>query len=287
MGNSNSKSNLNEEFKNNKEGNKELIFTFLFMTHGSIRNLTLTTEHQNTFDSCRLFSKAGEFICIDSIPNYSALDTNLHIDSTESTFDRINKSLKTTPLPSITYDKSLSIKSWTELFFPDNYGIFLMSVNKKENGIYKYINLFPKELNLLYISELKKLADVFGTNVPELNSEIFDSSGKANDLNFTEWSGIQLSDNKEIIMKIKMSKFVEIIKNIVGTNNFFNLIDYSCSINRTRNLLDKPKYYVTESINEENAAGEKIWGGKKVNKKRKNTNLKQKRINKNKTKRRC
>ena len=56
---------------------------------------------------------------------------------------------------------------------------------------------------------------------------------------------------------------------------------------KVSNTSDKPKYYVTESINEENAAGEKIWGGKKVNKKRKNTNLKQKRINKNKTKRRC
>jgi hypothetical protein len=287
MGNSNSKINFNEEFKNNNEGNKELIFTFLFMTHGSIRNLTLTTEHQNTFDNCRLFSKAGDFICIDSIPNYSVLNTNLHINSTEPTFDRINKSLKTTPLPTITYDKTLSIKSWTELYFPDNYGIFLMSVNKKENGLYKYINLFPKELNLLYISELKKLADVFGTNVPELDNENFNINGNANDLNFTEWSGIQLSDNKEIIMKIKMSKFVEIIKNIVGTNNFFNLIDYSCSINRTRNLLDKPKYYVTEPINEENAAGEKIWGGKNKNKKRKNTNLKQKKNNKNKTKKKC
>ena len=280
----NSSSNLNHEFKNNTEGKEGLIFTFFIMTHGSIRNLTLTPEDQNIFNNCRLFSKAGDFVCIDSIPNYSALNNNLHIDSSEPTFDRINKSLKTTPLPSITYDKTLRIKSLMELYFPDNYGIFLMSVNKKENGIYKYINLFSKELNLLYISELKKMAHTFGTNVPELNSENFDSNGNANDFDFTQWSGIQLSDNKEIIMKIKMSKFVEIIKQIVGPNNFFNLIDYSCSVNRTRNLLDKPKYYFTEPINEENAAGEKKWGGKNKRKgkgKRKNTILK-KRI-KNKT----
>jgi hypothetical protein len=258
----NSSSNLNIDFKNNNHKNEGLIFTFLIMTHGSIRNLTLTTEHQNIFNNCRLFSKAGEFICIDSIPNYSALNTNLHIDSTEPTFDRINKSLKITPLPTITYDKTLRIKSFMELYFPDNYGIFLMSVNKKENGVYKYINLFSKELNLLYISELKKLSHIFGTNVPNLNSEIFDSNGNANDFDFTEWTGIELSNNKEIIMKIKMSKFVEIIKQIVGPNNFFNLIDYSCSVNRTRSLLDKPKYYFTEPINEENAAGEKKWGGK-------------------------
>ena len=67
-------------------------------------------------------------------------------------------------------------------------------------------------------------------------------------------------------MKIKMSKFIEIIKSIVGDDNYFNIIDYSCSVNVTD---VKKRNYNIQPLDIENIAGEKKWGGKRKNTKTK------------------
>jgi hypothetical protein len=271
-----------------------LVFTFALNLHGSIRNLELTAENQTIFDNCRLFSRAiaGDakdiatnnscMVRNSDKPNYDALEYKLHRDSDKSTFDIILESEdnQIRPLPRITYDKMLGVTN--DLIDLFQHGIYLISVNEKqEDGLFKFKpQLFPGLLNLLYVDQFKKFASFFGTNINNFDSENFEST--YNDLDFRLWTGIELSKNKKKIMKIKMSKFVEIIKSIVGADNYFNLIDYSCSVNVTN---VKTRNYNIQPLDIENIAGEKKWGGKRrMTNKRKMTKTNKKRLIKRKNK---
>jgi hypothetical protein len=240
---------------------KNLVFTFVLDLHGSTRNLELTAENQTTFDNCRLFSKSGDFCTIRAFdkPNYKMLEDKLHKDSEKPTIDIILESEENQiiPLPRITYDKMLSVTGFMDLNIY-KYGIYLISVNEKENGLFKFKPFFPRLLNLLYVDDFKEFARFFGTNINNFGSEYFNKDN--DDTGFSIWSGIELSQDKKIIMKIKMSKFIEIIKLIVGDDNYFNLIDYSCSVNVT-NI--KKRDYNIQPLDIENIAGEKKWGGKR------------------------
>lgn len=255
-----------------------LIFTFVLDLHGSVRNLELTAENQITFDNCRLFSRAivGDSKVIEpnsscmvrsfDTPDYKALEDKLHRDSEKSTFDIILESEKNQvmPLPRITYDKMLSVTGFMDLNIY-KYGIYLISVNEKQtNGLFKYKPLFPRLLNLMYTDDFKEFARVFGININNFGSEYFNRDN--DDTGFSIWTGIELSKDKKNIMKIKMSKFIEIIKSIVGADNYFNLIDYSCSVNVTS---VKKRDYNIQALDIENIAGEKKWGGKRKNTKTK------------------
>lgn len=259
-----------------------LIFTFVLDLHGSVRNLELTAENQITFDNCRLFTRArvGDSKVIDpnsscmvsffDTPNYKSLEDKLHKDSEKSTYDIILESEKNQvmPLPRITYDKMLSVTGFMDLNVY-KYGVYLISVNEKQtNGLFKFKPIFPRLLNLLYVDDFKEFARFFGTNINNFGSEYFNRY--SNDTSFKEWSGIELSydkfDKEEIIMKIKMSKIIEIIKSIVGDDNYFNIIDYSCSVNVTD---VKKRNYNIQPLDIENIAGEKKWGGKRKNTKTK------------------
>jgi hypothetical protein len=273
--------NLSDSISIDIKKPNNLVFTFALNLHGSIRNLELTAENLTTFDNCRLFSRAiagnskdistnnSCMVRSSDKPNYEALEDNLHRDSYKSTFDIIleSENNQITPLPRITYDKMLSITN--NLIDSFQYGIYLISVNEKqEDGLFKFKpQLFPGLLNLLYVDQFKKFASFFGTNINNFDSEIFEST--YNDLDFRLWTGIELSKNKKKIMKIKMSKFIELIKSIVGSDNYFNLIDYSCSVNVTNVNI---KGYNIQPLDIENIAGEKKWGGKrrmtKTNKRR-------------------
>ena len=110
------------------------------------------------------------------------------------------------------------------------------------------------------MNDLVKFSDFFGGVIPEMHSvKLLQNMVPKN------WSGIYLNDDRENILDIKMSKFVEIIKNIlggVGKKIKINLIDYSCS-----------KYYANKSLtcefpgsDIENFAVEHKFGGKRKNK---------------------
>ena len=209
-------------------------------------------------------------------PNYKALEDKLHRDSDKSTYDIILESEENQvmPLPRITYDKMLSVTGFMDLNIY-KYGIYLISVNEKQtNGLFKFKQLFPRLLNLMYIDDFKEFARVFGININNFGSEYFNRDN--DDTGFSIWSGIELSKDKKNIMKIKMSKFIEIIKSIVGADNYFNLIDYSCSVNVTG---VKKRDYNIQPLDIENIAGEKKWGGKrKMTKTNKKKIIKRKRL---------
>lgn len=168
----------------------------------------------------------------------------------------------------------------------DHYGIFLISVHEKiSDDEFKYIkvddsekvNGYDRMLNLLNMDDLVKFSNFFGGVVPEMNSAIFTKNMVPKN-----WSGIHLNEDRTFILSIRMSKFVEIIKNIlqyVGKKIKINLIDYSCS-----------KYYANNSLtcefpgsDIENFAIEHKFGGKRKNKTKRKIRKNVKKVNRKMT----
>jgi hypothetical protein len=245
----------------------DLIFTFFIHLHGAIIKLNLTSDEEQLFDICRMFSKTGS-TCY-SYNNYDELVNNdiiilkeqLQQNLKSSTYDTIDECIQQKIKP--VYQKEIQSLSYSELIYDsskdtkedkdfiisnccktisrinhdkiftsqpdDSLGIFLLSVHKKElDGSLLYVPIDLKYTqNLLFIDKLQQFARIFGGIVPELNSMSFDRKKSLN-----QWSGIELSSNREKIEKLKLSKFIEIIQRILKNtrkNCKFNIIDYSCS----------------------------------------------------------
>ena len=263
----------NESVAINIPRQNNLIFTFMFFLHGGIVNLELSQEDYKIFKNCRLFSETTNFGRTCSNPDIDYMKQTLQKNIKGSTYDIFVKRARETesgikPLVTITYDKMFGVNDESEIngWF-DGYGIYLLSVHERIEGInvYKDISNGSNQLlNLLKIKDLEKFASVFGN---EIGSRL------------RIGTQIVLSSEGDFIFKIKMSKFIELIKSIVGENNYFNLLDFSCSVNKT----DQPvRFYNTQIADIENMSGEELWGGKK-NKTQKIKNKKNKK-NKSKTK---
>lgn len=181
------------------------------------------------------------------------------------------------PVSIINFDKALIRHSDY-----DYYGIFLISVHEKiSDDEFKYIrvddsekvNGYDRMLNLLNMDDLMKFINFFGGVIPEMHSATFTQNMVPKN-----WSGIYLNEDRTFILSIRISKFVEIIKNIlkhVGKKIKINLIDYSCS-----------KYYANKSLtcefpgsDIENFAVEHKFGGKRKNKTKRKRRKNVKKVN--------
>lgn len=256
---------------------QNLIFTFVFFLHGSIYNLELSEKDLQIFDNCRLFSETYDFTTTCSIPDIEYVIKKMQQPIYGPTYDIfVKRGLETSsilrPLARITYDKLLGIHKQYEKF-THKYGIFLVSVHEKIDGINVYKDMFPRVLNFLIVDDFIFFARVFGMNISKFSTEMY--IVPSTDFSFKLWSGIELSPDGKLIMKIKLSKLIEIIKMIVGPNNYFNLLDFSCSVNKTD---VKIRDYNITAADIENMAGEEIWGGKKNKKRNKKCKTKNKRF---------
>jgi hypothetical protein len=257
---------------------RNLIFTFVFFLHGGVYNLELSEEDLQIFDNCRLFSKTADFTITCNDPNIiESVIKKMQQPIYGPTYDTfvkrgLEKDSILRPLPRITYDKLLGVHHQYEIF-NHKYGIFLVSIHEKIDGINVYKDMFPKVLNFLIVDDFIIFARAFGMNISKFSTEMF--IVPSSDLSFKLWSGIELSPDGKLIMKIKLSKLIEIIKLIVGPDNYFNLLDLSCSLNNTD---VKIRDYNKTAADIENMAGEEIWGGKKIKRRNKKCKTKNKRF---------
>jgi hypothetical protein len=167
-------------------------------------------------------------------------------------------------LADISFDKLLTTDdNWFQ-------GIFLVSIHKGKKLIYPNASNATETINLLDISNLKKLADEFGTEVPKLqgfstslpNSLIYikeekrieeDTSIPTDEKEIkikeirdqlysyiNKWS-LTLNNLETKIQSIKLSVLVEILKIIINQPCIINLLDYSCS--------SLPEYKYTDTSN--------------------------------------
>lgn len=263
---------------------RNLVFTFVFFLHGGAYNLELSEEDLQIFDNCRLFSKTADFTTTCSNPDIiESIIKKMQQPIYGPTYDTfvkrgLEKDSILRPLPRITYDKLLGLQHQYEILI-HNYGIFLVSIHEKIDGINVYKDMFPKVLNFLIVDDFIFFARAFGMNISKFSTEMF--VVPSSDLSFKLWSGIELSPDGKLIMKIKLSKLIELIKLIVGPDNYFNLLDLSCSVNKTD---VKIRDYNKTAADIENMAGEEIWGGKKIKKRNKKCKTKNKRFARKKRK---
>jgi len=240
-----------------------LIFTFFIYTHGSVRDLELSVDDNRILNRCRLFSETGHNLGITcSIPDEDYIKEQTRKDifgPMYYLFTNRGADFAIKPMASITFNKILGATPWEiDGLLSDKYGIYLLSVHRKmASGLNVFIEL--PYWNLLKINNLKKFARHFNRNdiiLPTTLTGLRTWSG----IEFRKWSGLDLDTKSKYIIHIKMTKFIEIIKSIVGNNAYFNLLDFSCSVNKA-NMSVYPWH--TQIADRENMEGVEIWGGAK------------------------
>jgi hypothetical protein len=240
-----------------------LIFTFFIYTHGSVRDLELSIDDNKILNRCRLFSETGHNLGITcSIPDEDYMREQTRKDIFGPMYDFFTNrgadfSIK--PMASITFNKILgATPREMDGILSDKYGIYLLSVHRKmASGLNVFIEL--PYWNLLKIDDLKKFIRHFNRNTILLENE--NIKLPTNRTIFRRWSGITLHTNHKYIILLKMTKFIEIIKSIVGDNAYFNLLDFSCSVNRAGMSISP---WHTQIADRENMEGVEIWGGQRL-----------------------
>jgi hypothetical protein len=205
-------------------------------------------------------------------------------------------------ISNITFDKSIAIEQPKGLFRfldPKTYlipdGVYLLSIHKGKSLI------FPKDENqmisLLHIENLKKLATIFNkelSNIQNLSSELpvkkyIDMENAINNDNtlnqpqkeerikeiqfefyniLNDWK-ITINNSKKLITAVKLSFFVNIIKQIISDNCVINLLDYSCnspSVYIPEQDLIKLKYSLNKDDIETGYVTRTKYGGNKTHK---------------------
>lgn len=242
-----------------------LILTILIQMHGKVINFDLNSDEAYIFDNVRLLCKAGSLTdykttAANEFMLVSNLQKSFTSDLAESTYNMLKQEQSGLLVNNITYDKILSIMIgeptiWDRLD-PITYiqGIYLLSIHKGGRLIYPEQN--KNVVNLLKLSDLYRLADIFNTTVPNLKdlSTIFpmqsifineenlvkednrlseyEKEQRINQIrqqfynNLKNWQ-LTLDGNK--IVSIKLSSLIELIKRLIGKPCFINLLDYSCN----------------------------------------------------------
>lgn len=303
--------------------NNLFVLTILIQMHGKVMNFDLTTRESNIFKNVRLLCKAGDFIDYettraDEFSLVTGLQEYFTHDLAESTYDILKKARSGVLVDNITYDKSLSVIVGEPTLFdrldPVTYiqGIYLLSIHKDRKLIYP--DKDKKVINLLKLSDLQSLANMFDTRVPDIENlstiipsqriYIEEENTIKNDNNISEedkeerikqirqqfynnlynWQ-LTLEGNK--IVSIKLSTLVELVKTIIEKPCFINILDYSCNsptiyIPKEQRTL---KQYALKTNDIEIGLKTTSLGGrkKKFKRKRKQTN-KHKKRNKNRNK---
>jgi hypothetical protein len=240
-----------------------LIFTFFIYTHGIVSDLELSIDDNKILNRCRLFSETGHNLGITcSIPDEDYMQEQTRKDIFGPMYDFFTNrgaDFAIKPMASITFNKILGATPWEmDGLLSDKYGIYLLSVHRKmASGLNVFIEL--PYWNLLKIDDLKKFIRHFNRNTILLENE--NIKLPTNRTIFRRWSGITLHTNHKYIILLKMTKFIEIIKSIVGDNAYFNLLDFSCSVNRAGMSISP---WHTQIADRENMEGVEIWGGQRL-----------------------
>lgn len=260
-----------------------IVVTIAIQTHGVISDTNLSPDVMKIFDNVRLFSKAGiaqdvaSTRMIDAntlLPLNKRLQRNLgYGESTLDIIETYSRDLKVKYLnyldfenipeyeirgektcviyPHITIDKVFSLKPTN---FSDRFldcvglgqnGIFLVSVHEydPESGELKFI--YPSKNDNPLLNNIKEFTN-FVKFFHSFSKDFFKID--STDLPHT----LKLNKNKKKIQTIRMSKLVEIVKQIFHSRKcFINLMDYSCSnISETipEEDLSLLKYYTPADI---------------------------------------
>jgi len=216
------------------------------------------------------------------------------------TLDKIFKAVSETP--------STFLESCIEYIVPQVTGIYLISVHQKkgENNYQLIYGASDEERNmdLCEIRNLEKLSSFFSRTAPNVVSESSEYPSRIpyeNMIKEIKKDTSMSEDDKErrieqtirelyekrkkwsltvengLITSIKMSKLVEIIKQICGENCYINILDYSC--NALAEHIPKEEKYNAKYFQEwDIEKGERRnWGGtRKRRKRRKKSILKRK-----------
>jgi len=174
------------------------------------------------------------------------------------------------------------MKRVSECILPPLNGVFLVSIHRKDAAD-KFTLVYPppgeksqynsRNLNLFKLSQLEQFADHFHSQLPNLRDEALlhlfpmtDSPTESREpLNL--WN-VSFADSNTIDY-IRLSYLANLVKGVVGINDVkLNLMDFSCSaLNKRFSPLQKSnlKFFAASDI--ENP-GDKMWGGKRRNYKR-------------------
>jgi hypothetical protein len=249
--------------------NDKLIVTIAIQMHGIVFTHELTNNSLRAFENVRLLCGAGGFntyetnflnesIMFRTLRNFFAHD----IDEKSSTFDMLKESRKGLLFGNVTYDKILSTTIANSGLFgymnPITYveGIYLITIHRGKKLIYPTIS--NDIINLIYVDQLKKLADLFAKQIPDIQrsssefpnvTKYFDEENnlrKKKDITedvklakiednrkqlydiLNTWNLMLNSSQKKIEM-IKLSFLVELIKKLISDDCILNLLDYSCN----------------------------------------------------------
>lgn len=295
-----------------KNTDNMLVVTIGIQMHGTVITGDLDEETRFKFNNTRLLSKSGvlkefetcvlfEYIFSDSLNNIFRKNIET------STYDMLSNAKTGIFLGDIPFDKLITTDN------ERNQGVYLTSIHKGRELIYP--NQYEKniKIDLLDISDLNKLANDFGSEVPRLSdlstplpsSKIYklEEERIEQDASMTDteketkikqikrqfydaiknWS-LTLNSSETKIQSIKLSVLVEMIKIIIGQPCVINLLDFSCS--------GLPDYKYTDTENwtmptthadiESGVPYPNLGGRKKYSKKRNVTMKKVKRVKKQK-----
>ena len=248
------------------QNNELLVITIVIQTHGKTITYELNSRTSKIFENTRLLCQAGGFVDYESTPYQEFflvedLQDYFTRDLSSSTYDIISKTEKGIIVDNITFDKSLSttINDPTLLDYvspiTNMHGIYLLSIHNGKRLIYPD-NPKGKILNLMKINDLTILAEKFNTSVPNIqqlstpfprhniymDEEIRvknDSTILEDEKNkvikgirqqfYNNISNWRLTSERNQIISIKLSTLVELVKIIIGSPCFINLLDYSCN----------------------------------------------------------
>ena len=213
----------------NTDLDNKIIVTIALQMHGSVFTFDLTNETSQIFENVRLLCGAGgfnsyesnfinELVLVKRLRNYFAHN----IDESTNTFDMLKESKKGLLFGNVTFDKILSTTTADANLL--NYlsyttyleGIYLISIHKGRELVYPQN---PNDiLNLIYVTDLSKLTEIFKTTMPNIESL---STVFPNIKNYIdEENNIQKSDLPE---NEKNEKIDENKKNLLTILNKWNL----------------------------------------------------------------
>lgn len=292
-----------------------LIVNILIQMHGKVLDLDVTPETSRRLENVRILSMAGGFANFHSNPFLEICLSSSSNPIREAFFNSFNTTYDILKhiqfekggrlMENINYDKSFYVG---DDLMNQLQGIYLISIQDASNMRVLYpIQKNKTYPNLLYVRNLKKIAEYFHGSLPNIERDSSPFPSQANYLleeeriqrnqmlsnaektvqienikqtfyhKLREWQ-LTLYEKNEKIQTIKLSKIVEIIQDMVGRPCFINIVDYSCNtlsryIPSSQLLL---KQYSEQENDIESAFGKSNFGGKKSKRKFKKRKKKRK-----------
>lgn len=251
------------------EDENALTITILIQAHGKVFKYILDSSTEDIFYNVSLLCKAGGFVDYETtaydeftLIKKISKHYNRDIDETTTIRDKL-KNVKGKLVDNITYDKTIATTlgppTWWDYFSPmtNLQGIYLLGIHRGRKVVYPK-QQSDKVLNLMDLNDLRSLAEMFNTHMPNVEdmSTLFPEQIEYINIENQIKNNEQIGDKeKEIQIKeirnayykqldkwsltyeettgklsaIKLSVLVKLVKDIIGQPCFINIIDYSCN----------------------------------------------------------